>query len=190
MIGDIHARTLRASLTAGLGYEPGEELRAVLDAEHFASQWHQAITAPPSGRHRVLTALDGARVVGFTAYAPAEVLVEIKAAEPEQDQNDPGTAELQDRSAPSDARAPSTAEILALEVPAAEQRRGHGSRLLAACADLLRDQGIERVQVWIVRDDESRTRFLAEAGFAPAGARRTLDVAGDEVEEICWYAGL
>lgn len=176
MIGDVHARTLRASLTAGLGHELGADLRAAVSAEHFAAQWHQAITSPPTGQHRVLTALDGARVVGFAAYAPAEVSVEVRAAEPEAVQ--------------AEAAVPATAELLALEVPTAEQRRGHGSRLLAACADLLRDQGTERVQIWIVAEDESRTRFLSEAGFAPAGARRTLDVAGDDVTEVCWYAGL
>lgn len=181
MIGDIHARTLRASLAAGLGHELDAEVREILDADHFASQWHEAITAPPSSQHRVLTALDGARVVGFAAYAPAEVPVEIVRAE---------QREAEDGSMLAGSDTPPTAEILALEVPAAEQRRGHGSRLLAACADLVRDQGMERVQIWIVKNDESRTRFLSEAGFAPAGARRTLDVAGDDVEEICWFAGL
>ncbi|WP_418605862.1 hypothetical protein [Georgenia sp. SUBG003] len=57
-------------------------------------------------------------------------------------------------------------------------------------ADLLREQGATRVQVWTVQADESRTRFLSQAGFAPAGLRRSLDVGGEEVVEICWYAEL
>ena len=177
-IGDVHARTLRASLAAGVGHDLGAEIAAAIDPAALGASWAAAIEAPPSPRHRVLTALAGAQVVGFAAFAPAEVPVEVDVADDA-------------RSDPADGAGPgAVAEILALEVPAAHARRGHGSRLLAACADLLRQQGAARVQTWTVQADESRTRFLGEAGFAPAGLRRSLDVGGEEVVEIWWYADL
>ncbi|GAA4423552.1 hypothetical protein GCM10023169_19360 [Georgenia halophila] len=185
ILGDVHARTLRATLAAGVGHDLGPEVVGAIDPGGLAESWSAAITSPPSPRHRVLAALDGARVVGFAAFAPAEVPVETRPAEAgepaetqETREEEPGAAEG------------AVAEILALEVPAAESRKGHGSRLLAACADLLRQQGAQRLQAWVVQDDESRTRFFAQAGFAPAGVRRTLDVAGEDVTEICWYAEL
>ncbi len=196
-IGDVHARTLRASLAAGVGHDLGPEIAAAIDPAALGASWAAAIEAPPSPRHRVLTALAGAQVVGFAAFAPAEVPVEVEAVD--ADESGPatgadGSAAVADGSVADGAAGAepgaAVAEILALEVPAAHARRGHGSRLLAACADLLRQQGAARVQTWTVQADESRTRFLGQAGFAPAGLRRSLDVGGEEVVEICWYADL
>ncbi|WP_230977465.1 GNAT family N-acetyltransferase [Georgenia yuyongxinii] len=181
-LGSIQARTFKASLTAAVGDLPSEVADAI-DPVALGQFWAAAITSPPTPRHRVLTAVAGAQVVGFAAFAPAEVAVEVTYTLEEPDAG----------SGASDAERDGTAvvaEILALEVPAAHARRGHGSRLLAACADLLRDQGATRVQTWTVQDDESRTRFLSQAGFAPAGLRRVLDVGGSQVTEICWYADL
>lgn len=199
-IGEVHARTLRASLAAGVGHDLGPELAAAIDPTALGASWAAAIDAPPSPRHRVLTALDGAQVVGFAAFAPAEVPVEVRAAEtgdtagadaPDAgDARSAGAAVTSSDDAAPGAEAGGIAEILALEVPAAHGRRGHGSRLLAACADLLRQQGATRVQTWAVQADETRARFLSQAGFAPAGLRRSLDVGGEEVVEVCWYADL
>ncbi|MCK6212357.1 GNAT family N-acetyltransferase [Georgenia sp. EYE_87] len=197
-IGDVHARTLRASLAAGVGHDLGPEIAAAIDPAALGASWAAAIEEPPSPRHRVLTALAGARVVGFAAFAPAEVPVELRATGADGSVDDAdGSVDDADGSVDDaaddavDGAAPgAVAEILALEVPAAHARRGHGSRLLAACADLLRQQGAARVQTWTVQADESRTRFLGQAGFAPAGLRRSLDVGGEEVVEICWYADL
>ena len=49
---------------------PDDLLEAVGSAE-AADRWRSAIAEPPSPRHRVLTALDGDRLVGFAALAPA-----------------------------------------------------------------------------------------------------------------------
>ena len=202
LLGDIHARTLRATLAAGTGHDIGPELAAAFTPDALGASWATAISSPPSPRHRVLTACAGAQVVGFAAFAPAEVPVDVAPAEVAPDGVGPaevapdgvGPAEVVAGTDPivgtDDAAQPAVAEILALEVPAAHGRRGHGSRLLAACADILRQQGATRVQTWAVQGDEARTRFLSQAGFAPAGVRRTLDVAGTPVIEVCWYADL
>lgn len=131
---------------------------ASLDPVAFAHSWRAAIESPPSAKHRVLTACDGPRVVGFAAIAP--------------------TADG------------ATAEIIALEVDPEHARHGHGSRLLAACADVLRASGAGGVRTWAVEGDEARVAFLTDAGFAPAGQRRTLDAGGATVRQICWSAGL
>lgn len=149
---------------------PGGALGRV-DVAAVAASWRSAITAPPSAAHRVLTAVAGADVVGFAAMAPAAT------DEPPSDGSEPVRGRV---------------EVVALEVDPAHVREGHGSRLLAACADTARSGGGTRLETWAVRGDEPRTRFLASAGFGPAGLRRTLDVPGatEPVVEVCWFAAL
>lgn len=151
--------------------------RGLLSAEHreqvddaaVSEQWHTAITRPPSAGHRVITAMAGPDVVGFLAFAPAELPADLPA----------GTVD------------PQPAEIITLEVTKDRTRAGHGARLLAACADLAREAGYDGLVTWSSRDDEARTRFLTSAGFAPAGLRRTLTTgAADEVVENLWRATL
>lgn len=189
-LGDVHARTLRATLAAGTGADLPADVAGAVDPGALAAAWSAAIVSPPSREHRVLTALAGGRVVGFAAFAPATDPVEVAPAEDAEAVRAPDHADLPTDDPVAAPTSVAVAEILALEVPAAHARRGHGSRLLAACADLLRDQGTARVQVWAVDGDESRARFLSEAGFAPAGVRRRVQVGATELVETCWYADL
>ncbi|PYF99879.1 Acetyltransferase (GNAT) family protein [Georgenia satyanarayanai] len=140
-----------------------EELGAV-DTSAVTAQWQAAVTAPPSQRHRVLTACAGVEVVGFLAFAPSEGVALPEGA---------GDAPV---------------EVLALEVEASHTREGHGSRLLAACADLADEAGATSLVVWAGQEDDARTRFLSSAGFAPAGPRRVLTTGAGDVVESCWFA--
>ena len=128
-------------------------LPAVPDESQLADAWTQAVTSPPSPRHRVLVATAGERVVGFAAVAPSR----------DADAADPGT----------------DAELLVLLVDPDALGRGHGSRLLNASADVLADSGARRLRTWVPEPDADRQRFLAGAGFAPDGATRVLDATGD-----------
>lgn len=69
-------------------------------------------------------------------------------------------------------------ELVALLVDPAQQRRGHGSRLLNAIVDLLREDAVERVAAWAPAEDLPRVRFLTSAGLQPDGASRTLALPG------------
>jgi GNAT superfamily N-acetyltransferase len=69
-------------------------------------------------------------------------------------------------------------ELVALLVDPAHQRRGHGSRLLNAVADVVREGGGQQLSAWSPVEDAPRTEFLASAGFAPDGARRSLALPG------------
>ena len=80
-------------------------------------------------------------------------------------------------------------EVTALGVAPADQRQGHGSRLLAAAVDMARQDGARALVAWAVRGDESVSRLLASVGMAPTGAHRVLGV-GDGIAEDCWAASL
>lgn len=83
-----------------------------------------------------------------------------------------------------------TGEIVALEVSPARRGDGHDSRLLAACADVLRQSSASAVRVWVVTGDETRAEFYGSAGLAPSGLVRTVDILGTEVTEEAWSATL
>lgn len=144
----------------------GRAAVAGMDQEAVSEQWREAIAASDR-RSRVLTALAGARAVGFAASTPAR--------------RTDGTSEGQQDW---------TVEIIALEIDAAHRRAGHGSRLVAATADLARERGGRRIAAWAMRTDEARLAFLTGAGLAEAGLARTLAIPGGEVEEILLTASL
>jgi GNAT superfamily N-acetyltransferase len=120
---------------------------AALEPEALGEVWRDGLVRPPSGSHRVLVALSAGVLVGFAAIGPAE-------------------------EAP-----PQVGEIVAFVVTPEAQHAGHGSRLLNAAADRLRQVGFEQVVVWVLAGDDARRRFLAAAGFEPDGAYRTFAAA-------------
>ncbi len=147
----------------------GELLGGAIDAlDHDAmrGQWAAAVAAPPAG-HRVLVACAGATVVGFASIAP------VPATDP--------------TSAPGGL-------LLALEVDPAHQQGGHGSRLLAAAVDLLREDGADQLLTWVLDGDTARAQFLSGAGLGPDDTVRELasgtlpDGTTRTVREHRWWA--
>lgn len=126
----------------------------------LADAWRGAVTAPPTPRHRVHVAVGDGIVAGFVASAPAAP-----------------DAATDDEVTPADDL--SVVEIVALEVDPLHQRRGHGSRLLAAVVDTARAEAVDEVHVWVHVDDAARAGFFRGAGFDTDGARRRRAVDGD-----------
>lgn len=87
--------------------------------------------------------------------------------------------------APADEK---TGEIVILEVDPAYRGKGHRSRLLAACTDILRATGASYVRTWVLSADADRAAFFTDAGLAPLGVRRTLDADGTELIEEAYGA--
>ncbi len=128
-----------------------------------AASWRGAIAAPPTPAHAVLVAEDAGTLVGFAAYGPAELAA-----------NETPSSEGP------------TAEVGALLVEPRWGRRGHGSRLVAAVADLARADGTARLVMWLPEADRVTTGFLESAGWAPDGWVRTLDTGSSTIREVRW----
>jgi GNAT superfamily N-acetyltransferase len=146
----------------------GDEVLDRIDPARLTEQWATAITSPPGRGYRVLVAVHGPRLVGFASVVPVT-------APPGSGDDTPG------------------GEILALEVEPGERRLGHGSRLLAAVVDLLRDEDrATSVQTWVVEGDAAREQFLGSAGLGDVGARRVLGEEDDprEITEHLWGASI
>jgi ribosomal protein S18 acetylase RimI-like enzyme len=84
----------------------------------------------------------------------------------------------------------SPGQVLSLEVLPEAQRAGHGSRLLAAAVDRLRNDGSETVTTWTLVDDTARAAFLESSGLGEDGRSRTLATGVREVVEHRWSAAI
>lgn len=160
--GDVDTVTdvqVRAWQAAYRGIVPAGALAEMTGAEAtgvWRERWADAVAAPPSPRHRLLVAVDEGTITGFAAHGPA--------SDPDQD---PATS----------------GELLALLVDPDHARQGHGSRLLAATVDHLRDDGVQTALTWVFEADEALRGLLEPAGWAPDGGRRVLDL-GESVTMI------
>jgi GNAT superfamily N-acetyltransferase len=132
---------------------------ANLDEAYLERGWTEAITAPPTERHRVLIAIEqgeaAATTVGFCAAGPADE----QALAPEEPPLGDDVAAITD-----------------LLIEPRWGRRGHGSRLLAATVDHWRDDAFKSAVAWAYDADVAMKKFLVSTGWEPDGAARALDV--------------
>lgn len=133
------------------GLLPADVIEA-LDVEEFAAQWARSLDKPADARNRVLVALERNDIRGFAVTGPC---------------TDP------------DADSVTDGEIAELVVAADVRGQGHGSRLLQACADTLRQDRFTRAVMWVRVGDDGIRRFLVDAGWCPDQAHRELDLHGD-----------
>lgn len=169
----------------------GEELAAQgLSEERLRAGWEAALSSPRPASAALVVALHGNSVVGFALAGPDDE------AGADRGQSGaaggppgavrgqscaaggpPGAAPAQTGGVP--AAVPT--QIYELVVEPRFCRSGHGSRMLAAVADLVGGA----MRVWIDARDEARQRFFSSTGFAPAGAGRTI---GDGHTQHLWWA--
>jgi GNAT superfamily N-acetyltransferase len=118
----------------------------------WRERWREAITNPPTSRHRVLAAVTGAperEVAGFASVGPAT-----------DEDRWPGT----------------DGAVYELRISPERVGSGHGSRLLQAVADTLTEDGFHTISIWALEADTALRAFLESAGWAADGARGELDV--------------
>lgn len=129
-------------------------------------QVQQAWADTIEGGATVLIATEGDDPVGFVVAGPA----------PEDD------VAAADGTLPADAAR--TVLVSTLLVEPRWARRGHGGRLLATAAAMLRDAGATRGIVWVPAKDPAALSFYRRAGWDPDGTVRTLDAGGRALHEV------
>ncbi len=131
------------------------ELASDSAVARWADRWLEAITRPPTSRHRVHVAVTepsaagGGELAGFAAAGPAT-----------DEDMWPGT----------------DGELYELHVLPSMTGAGHGGRLLHAVAGTMAEDGFRTAVTWVLEADASRISFLAEAGWAADGSRASLDM--------------
>lgn len=121
------------------------------DTDAVAAAWREHLTRPADARNRVLVALEHNTVVGFALCSPG--------ADPDCDPVADG-------------------ELSEITVDPGQRGLGHGSRLLQAGVDTLVADRFTRAVTWVTSTDDALRGFLTEAGWAPDGAHRELDLDG------------
>lgn len=151
----------------------------------WRERWEEAITKPPTTRHRVLVAVaepepgqaespEAAREGSGPAGRPPRVIAGFASAGPAGDAD----------------RWPATdAELFELRIAPGFTGRGHGSRLLNAVADTLAEDRFTSVSAWALEADTALRRFLESTGWAGDGARSDLDM-GVRVPIVRLHASL
>jgi ribosomal protein S18 acetylase RimI-like enzyme len=128
------------------------ELTSEEAAAQWASRWREAISAPPTSKHRVHVAVaepGSPELLGFAAAGPAT-----------DEDLWPGT----------------DGELYELHVAPAAAADGHDERLLHAVAGTFAEDGFRTGYTWALAGDEARIGFLESAGWAPDGSRASLDM--------------
>jgi GNAT superfamily N-acetyltransferase len=155
-----------------------------IDEEFLAQRWREAVTQPPSARHRVLVAVEQAEqsyLVGFTGSGPADQDV----LAPDEQDSVPGPDQEGWRAGREQGLRVSggwwagrehVAAVTELLVEPRWGRRGHGSRLLAASVDLWREDGFSTAVAWVYERDAATRKLLTSAGWEADGATRAIDV--------------
>jgi GNAT superfamily N-acetyltransferase len=115
----------------------------------WTERWREAITSPPTSRHRVFVAVAEGGAAGFASAGPA---------------TDPDLWPATD------------GQLYELRVLPERADEGHASRLLHAVADTLADDGFRTMSTWAVEADKGYQEFLVEAGWAPDGAKGELEL--------------
>ena len=161
----VQVASWRASLAGLLPDAVLAELTSAEAERRWAGRWLEAITRPPTSRHRVHVAVpQPSSLPGSAAEAAVEATAELAgfaAAGPATDADLwPGT----------------DAELYELHVLPELTGQGHGGRLLHAVADTLAEDGFRTAYTWALSGDDSRLEFLQSAGWAPDGSHSNLDM--------------
>jgi ribosomal protein S18 acetylase RimI-like enzyme len=181
----IQVESWRASLAGLVPDDVLTELSSAEAAAQFTERWRDAITNPPTSKHKVHVAVDpasgsagGAGVpvgpggtggtdgTSGTGAAPAAGTAGL----PPVGFASAGPATDEDKWPGADA------ELYELHVlPSAASQR-HDARLLHAVADTLAEDGFHTACTWALSDDAPRLEFLESAGWAPDGVHGNLDM--------------
>ncbi|WP_214412991.1 GNAT family N-acetyltransferase [Sphaerisporangium fuscum] len=176
-VTDTQIRAWRSGYRDFLPEEPLEQMTGEAARELWRRQWEEAVVSPPTPHHRLLVAVEGEDPSSGVADDPLASLASGAAGTIAE----PGGRRVVGLAshAPADdddLDAATTAELLTLLVDPDHTRRGHGSRLLNATVDHLREDGFTTVVTWVFADDKPMVDFLASAGWAPDEAERVLDM--------------
>ncbi|MBK9157301.1 MAG: GNAT family N-acetyltransferase [Micropruina sp.] len=154
----------RRSWEATVPPEIAGPLLASVSEDEMVQRWCEAIVRPPNAKIRVLVAVSGELVVGFACVGPS--------GDPDADLT--------------------TGTIAEFVVDPRATRRGHGSRLLNACADTLGADGFTLATFWVRSTDDVLRGLLAQSGWAPDGAHeeRAMDDDGATVKLLRLHTDL
>lgn len=79
---------------------------------------------------------------------------------------------------------PDWGEVVSLYLRPAYMDKGHGGPLLEAAVDTLRQQGFDRVFLWVLEENARARHFYEKHGFTCSGSAREDEIGGKPVREM------
>lgn len=79
---------------------------------------------------------------------------------------------------------PDWGEVVSLYLRPAYMDQGHGGPLLEAAVQALRQQGFDRVFLWVLEENARARHFYEKHGFACSGAAMETELGGKTVREV------
>jgi ribosomal protein S18 acetylase RimI-like enzyme len=174
-VADIQVRVWRRGYQAIVPPDVLAEMTGEQATAEWRRRWSEAVTAAPSPRHRLLVAVEAAAAPGVDTATSPETAPET-GPEPDAPAETVAGFAAHGPATDPDLDPRGTGELLALLVDPGHERHGHGSRLLAATVDHLRDDGYATAVTWVFEGDTVLRDFLGGAGWASDGATRALDM--------------
>ena len=178
----VQVASWRASFAGLLPAAVLAELTSTEAEQRWAERWLEAITKPPTSRHRVHVAVtQPSSLPGIEPRSLPGSATEAAGAAAGAAGSAGSAAELAGFAAAGPATDadlwPGTdAELYELHVLPELTGQGHGGRLLHAVADMLAEDGFRTAYSWALSADGSRLDFLESAGWAPDGSHGNLDM--------------
>jgi ribosomal protein S18 acetylase RimI-like enzyme len=148
----VQVASWRSTLADAVPASVLDELTSAEALAAWEARWLEAISNPPTSKHRVHVAVATPAepaVLGFAAAGPAT-----------DDDRWPGT----------------DGELYELHVLPALTQDGHDGRLLHAVADSMSEDGFHTAFTWALSADSARLDFLIAAGWGKDGTQSSLDM--------------
>jgi GNAT superfamily N-acetyltransferase len=196
----IQVESWRDGLSGLVSDDVLDQLTSARALAEWESRWREAITSPPSSRHRVFVAVTKADPPPSPSPSPAPAPAPSPAPSMSHRPDSMPVDVTSTEGAAGGGAAGGVAGLMAVGFasagPASDEDRwpatdgqlhelrvlpehataGHASRLLHAVADTLAEDGFRTLTTWVLEADSGYREFLAAAGLEPDGARGELDM--------------
>ena len=155
-LAQLQAVSMAHTLEATLGAPLSDTTRTMLDPVAFAATWQRTIGMLKPSQD-VLVALDNTGVQGFLA---GEI-------------TDNSDGEL-------------FYSISSMEISDFGREAGVAGALLSYVAAKAKKSWAEAIAIWLFAGDDAATAAATQAGFEPAGERRSFEIDGEELSQHLW----
>lgn len=79
---------------------------------------------------------------------------------------------------------PGWGEVISLYVLPEQFHKGYGSRMLRYVTERLREQGFDKLYLWVLEQNHNARRFYEKMGFQPNGDWQLGEIGGKKLVEV------
>ncbi|WP_353066485.1 hypothetical protein [Arcanobacterium hippocoleae] len=169
-IGRLSAQVMHQTIVAALAAPLSPASQELFSEQRFIAAWTQTLTDLPGSDYRVLLAITDGEICGLAALAPTTPL--------DFPVDHPAAVNL-----PANRCA---FEITNFDFDSHYFGQGNEARMLAAISEITGKPGTE-LYLWLFANSAELIHCLTQAGFAPLGYQRELEIDGRRCAQHLWW---